>query len=107
MAPQPGGSAFADTAAISLADGRADDHTEKICQTGGTAGIYGMILCKTEKFSDGFGTFRICACRQYSAGPAGLKDGFRVWHTDQSLKKHHKKTVLQKSSQRRVTAWAL
>ena len=54
MAPQPGGSAFPDTAAVPVADGRADDHAEKVRQTGGAAGIYGMILCKTEKFSSGF-----------------------------------------------------
>ena len=50
MAAQSGGSAFPDAAAVPLADGRADDCTEEVCQTGGTAGIYGMILCKTEKF---------------------------------------------------------
>ena len=37
-----------------MADGRADDHPEEIGQAGGTAGIHGMTLCKTEKFSDGF-----------------------------------------------------
>lgn len=50
MAAQPGGSAFPDTTAVPLADGRADDCAEEVRQTGGTAGIYGMILCKTEKF---------------------------------------------------------
>ena len=50
MAAQSGGSAFPDAAAVPLADGRADDCTEEVRQTGGTAGIYGMILCKTEKF---------------------------------------------------------
>ena len=54
MAPQPGGSAFPDTAAVPVADGRTDDHAEKVRQTSGAAGIYGMILCKTEKFSSGF-----------------------------------------------------
>ena len=37
-----------------MADGRADNHPEEIGQAGGTAGIHGMTLCKTEKFSDGF-----------------------------------------------------
>ena len=37
-----------------MADGRADDHPEEIGQAGGTAGIHGMTLCKTEKFSDVF-----------------------------------------------------
>lgn len=50
MAAQPPGSAFPDTAAVPLADGRADDCAEEVRQACGTAGIYGMILCKTEKF---------------------------------------------------------
>ena len=50
MAAQPGGSAFPDATAVPLADGRLDDCAEEVRQTGGTAGIYGMILCKTEKF---------------------------------------------------------
>ena len=37
-----------------MADGRVDGHPKEIGQAGGTAGIHGMILCKTEKFSDGF-----------------------------------------------------
>ena len=37
-----------------MADGRADNHPEEIGETGGTAGIHGMTLCKTEKFPDGF-----------------------------------------------------
>ena len=37
-----------------MADGRADNHPEEIGQAGGTAGIHGMTLCKTEKFSDVF-----------------------------------------------------
>ena len=36
-----------------MADGRADNHPEEISQAGGTAGIHGVALCKTEKFSDG------------------------------------------------------
>ena len=47
MAAQPGGSAYPDSPAIPLADGRADDYTEEVCQTSGFAGIYGMILYKT------------------------------------------------------------
>ena len=37
-----------------MADGRADNHPKEIGQAGGTAGIHGMTLYKTEKFSDGF-----------------------------------------------------
>ena len=92
VAAQSGGSASADAAAVPLVDGRADDHTEKIRQTSGAAGIYGMILCKTQNFSGGFDIFRTCVFRQYSASCAGLKDGFSVWHTNRLLKKHHKKT---------------
>ena len=44
MAAQSRGSAFPNTTAVSLADGGADDCAEEICQTGGTAGIYGMIF---------------------------------------------------------------
>ena len=43
MAAQSGGSPFPDSAAVPLADGGADDRTEKICQTRGAAGIYRMI----------------------------------------------------------------
>ena len=39
-------------AAVPVADGRADNHPKEISQAGGTAGIHGMTLCKTEKFSD-------------------------------------------------------
>ena len=53
MAAQSGGSALPDAAAVPVADGRTNDHAEKIRQAGGAAGIYGVILCKTEKFSGG------------------------------------------------------
>ena len=86
MTAQSRGSASADAAAVPLADGRADDHTEKIRQTGGAAGIYGIILCKTENFSAGLGTLRACAFWQYSASSADPKDSFGVWHTDRPLK---------------------
>ncbi len=46
-----------------------------------------MILCKTENFPGGSGTFRTCAFRQYHTGSAGLKDGFSVCHMDRPLKK--------------------
>ena len=46
MATQPPGGAFPDAAAIPLADGRADDRPEEVCQTGGAAGIYGMISAR-------------------------------------------------------------
>ena len=54
VAANPGGGARIDAAAVPMADGRADNHPEEIGQAGGTAGIHGMTLCKTEKFSDGF-----------------------------------------------------
>ena len=46
MATQSGGSAQPDATAVPLADGGADDHTEKICQTSGPPGIYGMIFAR-------------------------------------------------------------
>ena len=42
-----------------MADGRADDHPEEIGQTGETAGIHGMTLCRTEKFQDTFSSGKI------------------------------------------------
>ena len=54
VAAHPGGGAWINAAAVPMADGRADNHPEEIGQAGGTAGIHGMTLCKTEKFSDGF-----------------------------------------------------
>ncbi len=50
MAAQPGRGTFADAAAVPLADGRADNYPEEIRQASQTARIYGMTLCKTEKF---------------------------------------------------------
>jgi len=48
MAPQSGRSAFPDTTAVPMADGGADDCTEKVSKASGTTGIYGMILpCRT------------------------------------------------------------
>ena len=44
MAAQPGGSTFPDAAAVPLADGGADNCTEEVCQTSGTAGIYGIVF---------------------------------------------------------------
>ena len=49
MAEECGRSAEADKAAVPLADGGADDHTEEVRPDGGTPGIYRMTLCKTEK----------------------------------------------------------
>jgi len=54
MAAHPRGGTGIDAAAVPVADGRADHHPEEIGQAGGTAGIHGMTLCKTEKFSGGF-----------------------------------------------------
>ena len=78
MAAQLGGDTFVDAASIPLADGRADDHTKKIRQAGGAAGIYGMILCKSENFSGSFDAFRTCVIRQYTAVPVCLKAGLGV-----------------------------
>ena len=50
MAAQSGGSTFADTAAAPLADGRADNYSKEVRQAGKAAGIYGIILCRTENF---------------------------------------------------------
>ena len=54
VAAHPGGCTWINAAAVPVADGRADNHPEEIGQAGGTAGIHGMTLCKTEKFSDVF-----------------------------------------------------
>ena len=75
MATQPPGGAFPDAAAVPLADGRADDRPEEVCQTGGAAGIYGMILCKTEKFPGSIAAFGSVAFRQHTAGHISLKEG--------------------------------
>jgi len=49
----------ADQTTISLADGRPHSDTEKSSQAGGTTRIYGMILCKTEKFPHCFIALKI------------------------------------------------
>ena len=75
MAAQPGGSALPDVAAVPVADGRADDHTEKVRQTSGAAGIHGVILCKTEKFSSGFRNPQ-AACPEGMGMPCTRPDRF-------------------------------
>ena len=50
MAAQPGRGTFADAAAVPLADGGTDNYPEEVRQDSQTARIYGMTLCKTEKF---------------------------------------------------------
>lgn len=82
MAPQPGGGTFIDSAAVPLADGRADDYSEEVRQAGGTARIYGMNLCKTEKFSGSFDGSRASAFRQYTVRYVRPEDGFNGWNTD-------------------------
>ena len=62
------GSAFPDAAAVPLADGRADDHPEEVCQAGGAAGIYGMTLCKTEKFQGSPAALKAALPWQSAAG---------------------------------------
>lgn len=39
MVAQPRERTFSETAAVPLADGRAEDYTEEVCQTGGSARI--------------------------------------------------------------------
>lgn len=75
MAAQPSGSANPDAAAVPLANGRADDCPEKIRQTSGAAGIYGMILCKTEKFQGSHTASQAAALRQYTVRHIRLKKG--------------------------------
>lgn len=75
MAAQPGGSAFTDAAAVPLADGRADDRPGEIRQTGGTAEIYGMTLCKTEKLGAVLPLSGDTVFRRYTARHMRLKDG--------------------------------
>ena len=64
MAAQSGGSSCLDAAAVPLADGGADDRAEEVCQTGGTAGIYGMIF-DHRVFVQNREIFRLppCICR--------------------------------------------
>ena len=94
MAAQPGGSTSADAAAVLLADGRPDGHPEEVRQAGGAAGIYGMILCKTENFSGSFVTFRTCIFRQYTAVPVRLKADLGVGCRNQPQKNMIKKGAL-------------
>lgn len=44
MTAQSRGSAFPDATAVLLADGGTDDCAEEVCQTSGTAGIYGIVF---------------------------------------------------------------
>ena len=50
MAAQRGRGTGAYTAAVPLADGGTDNYPEEVRQDSQTARIYGMTLCKTEKF---------------------------------------------------------
>ncbi len=69
MAAQPPGSAFPDAAIVPLADGRADGIPKEICQAGG---IYGMTLCKTEKFKSSPAAFKSALFQQFTAGHVRL-----------------------------------
>ena len=63
-----------------MADGRADNHPEEIGQAGGTAGIHGMTLCKTEKFSDGFPDGKKCpvlSLQSHAAHHKRVRNGCR------------------------------
>ena len=53
VAAPPRGGAWINAAAVPMADERTDNHPKEIGQAGGTAGIHGMTLYKTEKFLDG------------------------------------------------------
>lgn len=97
MAAQSGGSAYINAAAIPLADGRADDNPEEICPASGAAGIYGVNLCKTEKFPDSFDTSGVAAFWQYTAGHIRRKASSGVWYTEQSHLKQRKKAVWRKA----------
>lgn len=93
MAAQPGGSANINAAAVLLADGRADDNPEEICPAGGAAGIYGVNLCKTEKFPDSFDGLGDAAFWQYTDGHIRRKAGPGGWHIEQPHLKQRKKAV--------------
>lgn len=56
VAAQSRRSAWINAAAVPVADGGADDRPEEIGQASGTAGIYGITLCKTENFQGVFST---------------------------------------------------
>ena len=87
VAAHPGGGAWINAAAVPMADGRADDHPEEISQAGGTAGIHGMTLYKTEKFSDGFPAEKNVLpypCKGHAAHHKRVRNGRR--HAFPSLK---------------------
>ena len=58
------------TAAVPLADGGADDCAEEVCQTGGTAGIYGMIFAH-RAFVQNREILRLLPCICICAGSYG------------------------------------
>ena len=60
MAPKPGESASADTAAVSLVDGRSDSYSKEIRQASGAAGIYGMTFAQNSEISKLFPGFWNC-----------------------------------------------
>ena len=67
---------------MNLSDGRADGHTEKICQASGAARIYGMNLCKTEKFSGCAACLSGCGIPAvYRQGCAFLRQFWQTAHT--------------------------
>ena len=94
MATQSGGSAFPDAPAVPLADGRADGHTEKICQASGAARIYGMNLCKTEKFSGCAACLSGCGIPAvYRQGCAFLRQFWQTAHTSVPFWERKKSSV--------------
>jgi hypothetical protein len=54
MAPQPGRSAAADTAAVLMADERADGHPKEVRQADGAVGIYGMVFVQNREILGAF-----------------------------------------------------
>ena len=77
-----------------MADGRADDHPEEIGQAGGAAGIHGMTLCKTEKFSDGFPAEKNvlpypCKATLHTKKPSGM-DADMLFLSEKGFRKQHR-----------------
>ena len=70
MGAQSRGSAFPDTTAVPMADGGIDDRTKEVCQTGGTARIYGMIFAH-RAFVQNREILRLLPCICICAGSYG------------------------------------
>ena len=77
-----------------MADGRADSHPKEIGQAGGTAGIHGMTLYKTEKFSDGFPDGKKCpvlSLQSHAAHHKRVRNGRRhAFPSRKGFRKQHR-----------------